>query len=308
MISIENLQSNIRAIENIEETSTYICNLLTLYGVPKATIARLGISEDTPLDSGIAIGNKVLIVYTKAANLYAKFDSVQKNIIKNKAYRFILLLNDIDLLSLDTQTNEWLSVSRSNIHSEYEFFLPLAGIERSAVTDRKNASIKVGEKFAQLYNELLMLNPGKDEAINALLINLVGSFFADSCDLLETGSFHNWLEIYCKSDASNLDDILSNIFQLLSGNNNGIPEYMLEKCHSHITGLPPYPSGLSFNTSTRKLLISVSELNWEEVEPEVLGSLIQSIVNPDETSVAYNYTSTANIYKVIGPLFMDDLY
>lgn len=308
MISIENLQSNIRAIENIEETSTYICSLLTLYGVPKATIARLGISEDTPLDSGIAIGNKMLIVYTKAANLYAKFDSVQKNIIKNKAYRFILLLNDIDLLSLDTQTNEWLSVSRSNIHSEYEFFLPLAGIERSAVTERKNASIKVGEKFAQLYNELLMLNPGKDEAINALLINLVGSFFADSCDLLEMGSFHNWLEIYCKSDASNLDDILSNIFHLLSGNNNGIPEYMLEKCHRHINGLPPYPSVLSFNTSTRKLLISVSELNWEEVEPEVLGALIQSIVNPDETSVAYNYTSTANIYKVIGPLFMDDLY
>lgn len=308
MISIENLQSNIRAIENIEETSTYICRLLTLYGIPKATIARLGISEDAPLDSGIAIGNKMLIVYTKAANLYAKFDSVQKNIIKNKAYRFILLLNDIDLLSLDTQTNEWLSVSRNNIHSEYEFFLPLAGIERSAVTERKNVSIKVGEKFAQLYNELLMLNPGKDEAINALLINLVGSFFADSCDLLETGSFHNWLEIYCKSDASNLDDILSNIFHLLSGNNNGIPEYMLEKCHSHINGLPPYPSGLSFNISTRKLLISVSELNWEEVEPEVLGSLIQSIVNPDETSVAYNYTSTANIYKVIGPLFMDDLY
>lgn len=308
MISIENLQSNLRAIENVEESSTYICNLLSLYGIPKATIARLGISENTPLDSGIAIGNKMLIVYTKATNLYAKFDSVQKSIIKNKSYRFILLLNDTDILSLDTHSNEWLSVSRNNIHSEYEFFLPLAGIEHSAAFERKNASIKVGEKFAQLYNELLMLNPGKEDSINSLLINLVGSFFADSCNVLETGSVHNWLEIYCQSDASNLDEILSNVFRLLSGSNNNIPEYMSEKCHRHINGLPPYTTGLSFNSSTRKLLISVSELNWEDVEPEVLGSLIQSIVNPDETSVAYNYTSTANIYKVIGPLFIDDLY
>ena len=141
MISIENLQSNIKAIENIEEAATYICNILTLYGVPNATIVRLGISENLPLDSGIAIGNKILIVYTKAANLYAKFDSVQKNIIKNKAYRIILLLNDTDILSLDTQTTEWLSVPRCNIHSEYEFFLPLAVIELSSVSERKNASI-----------------------------------------------------------------------------------------------------------------------------------------------------------------------
>ena len=308
MISIENLQSNIKAIENIEEAATYICNILTLYGVPNATIVRLGISENLPLDSGIAIGNKILIVYTKAANLYAKFDSVQKNIIKNKAYRIILLLNDTDILSLDTQTTEWLSVPRCNIHSEYEFFLPLAGIERSSVSERKNASIKVGEKFAQFYNELLMLNPGKDKIVNALLVNLVGAFFADSCGLLEVGSIHNWLEVYCQSDASNLDGILSNVFYLLAGKNDGIPEYMLKKCRKHISGLPPYPSGLTFDTSTRKLLILVSELNWEEVEPEVLGSLIQSIVNPGESSVAYNYTSTANIYKVIGPLFMDDLY
>lgn len=36
--------------------------------------------------------------------------------------------------------------------------------------------------------------------------------------------------------------------------------------------------------------------------------MIQSIAFPSENAVSYNYTSTANVYKVIGPLFMDDLY
>lgn len=72
--------------------------------------------------------------------------------------------------------------------------------------------------------------------------------------------------------------------------------------------MPYVEPGLCYDRSTRNLLLDISKYDWSEVEPEVLGSLIQSIVFPTESGSAYNYTSTANIYKVIGPLFMDDLY
>lgn len=91
-----------------------------------------------------------------------------------------MLINDKEILALDGQSNEWLSISRSEIHSEFEFFLPLAGIEKPTLGEKKNASIKIAEKFAQFYNEVLMLNPDKESVISVLLVNLVATLFSDS--------------------------------------------------------------------------------------------------------------------------------
>lgn len=304
---VQDIQAKLKKIENSSSISEYLIGFLLSYDIPRATLVRLGLGGSIPVDKEIIIGNKLFCTYTNAENLYAKYDQVQRKMVKNNKYRFVMLINDKEILALDTNNGEWLSISRSNIHADFEFFLPLAGIERTVISEKQNASTKIGEKFAQFYNEVIMLNPGKENEISMLLVNLVAMLFSDSCGVLEPGTIHRLIDLYSSEDGINLETLLVHIFGVIEGQ-TGLPEYVQSACRGKITGVPVYNAGLKFDAKARKTLISLCELNWDSVEPEVIGALLQEILNPDEATIAYNYTSTANVYKVIGPLFVDDLY
>lgn len=66
---------------------------------------------------------------------------------------------------------------------------------------------------------------------------------------------------------------------------------------------------LNFTNVSRKLLIEAGELlNWNEINPDILGSMIQSVASPENRhSSGMHYTSVSNIMKVIKPLFLDEL-
>lgn len=304
---IQDIQAKLKEIENSSSISEYLNVFLLSYGIPRATLVRLGLYESIPAEREIIIGNKLFCIYTTAENLYARYDQAQRNAVKNNKYRFVMLINDREILALDTINGEWLSVARNNIHSEFEFFLPLVGIERTIISEKQNASTKIGEKFAQFYNEVIMLNPGKEDEISVLMVNLVATFFSDSCGVLEAGTINRLIDLYSSEDGINLENLLIHVFDAIAGKTE-LPDYIQSSCRGKIVGIPVYNAGLTFDAKTRKTLISLCELNWDSVEPEVIGALLQAILNPDEVTLAYNYTSTGNVYKVIGPLFVDDLY
>lgn len=304
---IQDIQAKLKEIENSISITEYLNGFFLSYDIPHATLVRLGLGNSIPVDKEIIIGNKLLCTYTSAENLYARYDQVQRKMVKNNKYRFVMLINDRDVLALDTNSGEWLSVERNKIHVEFEFFLPLVGIERTVLSEKQNASTKIGEKFAQFYNEVIVLNPGKEDTVSVLLVNLVSAFFADSCGILKPGTIHNVLDLYSSDNSQDLEELLINIFDAIGGKTN-LPEFLQNSSRGRISGLPTYNAGLSFDVKTRKTLVSLCGLNWDSVEPEVIGALLQEILNPEEATLAYNYPSTANVYKVIGPLFVDDLY
>src|SRR5699024_955394 len=50
-------------------------------------------------------------------------------------------------------------------------------------------------------------------------------------------------------------------------------------------------------------------LDWNEINPDILGSMIQTVASSKERQVTgMHYTSVPNIMKVIKPLFLDELY
>jgi type II restriction/modification system DNA methylase subunit YeeA len=58
----------------------------------------------------------------------------------------------------------------------------------------------------------------------------------------------------------------------------------------------------------RAIIIECGELDWENINPDIFGSMIQAVVNPeDRAENGMHYTSVPNIMKVIQPLFLDDL-
>jgi hypothetical protein len=64
-----------------------------------------------------------------------------------------------------------------------------------------------------------------------------------------------------------------------------------------------------FISKSRKTLIELGELNWQDINPDIFGSIIQVVVLPEYRSdLGMHYTSVENILKLIRPLFLDHLY
>ena len=58
-----------------------------------------------------------------------------------------------------------------------------------------------------------------------------------------------------------------------------------------------------------KMIIDCEKLDWSSINPDIFGSMIQSIADPAQRSnLGMHYTSAPNIMKVIRPLFLDELY
>ena len=55
--------------------------------------------------------------------------------------------------------------------------------------------------------------------------------------------------------------------------------------------------------------MNCGNLNWDEINPDIFGSMIQAVADPEERSdLGMHYTSVPNILKLIKPLFLDELY
>jgi hypothetical protein len=56
------------------------------------------------------------------------------------------------LLAYDTKTTDTLDIKFKDLAKHYDFFLPLAGMEKSTYIDENPADVKASNKLAQLYN------------------------------------------------------------------------------------------------------------------------------------------------------------
>ena len=58
----------------------------------------------------------------------------------------------------------------------------------------------------------------------------------------------------------------------------------------------------------RERLLEASAFDWSQISPAVFGSMFQSVMDPEaRRSLGAHYTSETNIFKLIRPLFLDDL-
>src|SRR5690606_27940373 len=63
-----------------------------------------------------------------------------------------------------------------------------------------------------------------------------------------------------------------------------------------------------FDPVAFRYLREAAGLDWRDINPDIFGSMIQSIADQKErANLGMHYTSVPNIMKVLGPLFLDDL-
>ena len=203
----------------------------------------------------------------------------------------------------------------ARLYCDFEFFYPLAGVERIEYVEESEADIKAAEKLAKLHDEIRAYNEFTSDSdlhdLNTFIARLLFCFFAEDTGIFPSNSFTRAIKQFTH-DATNVKDVLEQLFRFMGG--KPIRMGMMQTyCNNNFA----YVGGGLFERETyipmlsnkaRQIIIDSGELDWENINPDIFGSMIQAVVNPDvRANQGMHYTSVPNIMKVINPLFLDEL-
>ncbi|MBR4390512.1 MAG: class I SAM-dependent DNA methyltransferase [Bacteroidales bacterium] len=221
------------------------------------------------------------------------------------------------LIAYDPKDEDFYEGSLETLWRDFEFFKPLAGIEKFRNYEEAEADVKTAELMAKLYDDICRYNDFRDpevsHCINVFMSRLLFCFFAEDTGLFKQDQFTKAIEDNTAIDGSDLAEFIDRIFVILSTNDKNLREQQSNKIISDF----PYVNGGLFSERyaipqlsrrARLLMIQCGKFQWSEINPDIFGSMTQAIVSPeDRAELGIHYTSVPNIMKVIQPLFLDDL-
>ena len=218
------------------------------------------------------------------------------------------------LLAYDLRERDTYENQLERVPSDFAFFYPLMDVERVHYVEESPADIKAAEKLAKLHDELRSYNEFRSDDdlhdLNIFITRLLFCFFAEDTGIFEENLFTSSIQRYTKPDGSDLSQYLDESFNImdLSFRRQDIPSIVKQF---------PYVNGGLFSKhiqipkmgmKARRLILECGELDWKDINPDIFGSMIQAVVNPEErANQGMHYTSVPNIMKVINPLFLDEL-
>jgi hypothetical protein len=303
-------------IENFNKES-FIYDLLTAYGISKTSITRLknGDFNLSKIGGEVLYKKKVLFKEVESQQILTTIDSITKNeeALRHNP-RFVIVTDYKTLLAKDIRTGVTLDTPILELYKHYDFFLPWAGQEKQHHKSDNHADRKASYEMAKLYDILVHENPDiYDDGghnLNIFLSRVLFCFFAEDTDIFPIeGVFTDILAQHTKNDGSDVHLFLDRLFlRLRTQEDKDVPNFLL---------VFPYVNGglfkdsihsPQFSSKARKILIDCGTLDWSEINPDIFGSMIQAVVNPEYRSgLGMHYTSVPNIMKVIDPLFLDNL-
>jgi hypothetical protein len=231
--------------------------------------------------------------------------------------KFILATDGEVFQAEDMNGGGTVACAFADFHDHFGFFLPLAGITTVEQIRESSFDIKATGRLNKLYIELLKDNPewaAQREAMNHFMARLIFCFFAEDTDIfVGEGLFSKTIEQMSARDASDTHIVMGEIFRAMDikiadRDSAGVKRY---------ADAFPYVNGQLFSGATecprfskvaRSYLLHIASLNWQKINPDIFGSMIQAVADDDERgALGMHYTSVPNILKVLNPLFLDDL-
>lgn len=315
-MAITEIEDRITDIIDHNDQDQFIYNFLSVYDFPKATITKLrkGTNNLAKESGEVYLKNRL---YFKQVNsdLMQTFVDVKEKVNQHGSKpRYIMVTDFKNVLAEDTKTGDTLDVEFQRLPQKFEFFLAWNGIEKADFDKENPADIRAAERFAKLYDVVVKDNPDTTRhGLNLFLIRVLFCLFAEDTDIFEKNLFTNRLKELTKPDGSDLDSFISELFSVLDVEKS----QRAVETPSWLSDFP-YVDGdlfkdphehLKFTEHSRKLIIDAGEkLEWDQINPDILGSMIQAVASEDSRShLGMHYTSVPNIMKVIKPLFLDEL-
>lgn len=310
---IEDRISNIITHENHDQ---FIYDFLSIYDFPKATITKLrkGTNNLAKEPGEVYLKNRLYFKHTDTDLMQSFVDIKEKVNQLGSKPRYIMVTDFKNVLAEDTKTGDTLDVEFERLPQKFEFFLAWNGIEKADFEKENPADIRAAERFAKLYDVVVKDNPDATRhGLNLFLIRILFCLFAEDTDIFEKNLFTNRLKQLTKADGSELDNFIDKLFSVLDvekeNRSSDMPSWLAD--FPYVDGdlfVDPHER-LKFTEQSRKLIIDAGEkLEWDQINPDILGSMIQAVASEDSRShLGMHYTSVPNIMKVIKPLFLDNL-
>ena len=154
-MTITQIENNITKLIKKFSQENFIFEFLLAYGEPKATITRLKKGDLNQLENkGELTLRKKLFFKEATTGLHGTIDTLRTGSATQKQKpRFIIVTDYKTLLGFDTKTNDTLDIKFEDLAKHYDFFLPLAGMEKSTHIDENPADVKASNKLAKLFDE-----------------------------------------------------------------------------------------------------------------------------------------------------------
>ncbi|HEE5644687.1 TPA: class I SAM-dependent DNA methyltransferase [Acinetobacter baumannii] len=304
------------------DAQEFAYDFLRAFGNKETTIKKLrvGQSNSSDIQNGVLQRNYIHIAICDQDSVTQTLSALRESKATEKAKaKFILATDGADLQAEDLISGEAISSTFSNFAEHFGFFLPLAGISTIREIKDNPIDVRATGRLNKLYIELLKENPDwateeRRQDMNHFMARLIFCFFAEDTEIFQpSGIFTQTIEQMSERDSSNTHEVISTLFHAMN----------VDHPQREDTKLPvwarkfPYVNGGLFSGSkevpkfskiARTYLLHAGKLNWQEINPDIFGSMIQAVTNDDERgSLGMHYTSVPNILKVLNPLFLDDL-
>ncbi len=308
--NLENLVHNI-------SPENFIFDFLLAFGFPKASVSRLrnGDFNRSKVAGEILYKGKLFFKESQSGEMLFEIENLAKDeIILKQNPRFILLTDFKNVVAKDLKTKASKEFPIAELAQFKDFFIPLTGAEIYKSSNDNKVDREASYALARFYDIIIQDNPGLYEEnshdLNILLSRLLFCFFAEDTAIFpKEGMFTDAIANYTAENGSDLDDFLKELFTKLNSRKTDFS--------SNVNAFPYVNGGLfkdeiilpKFSKKSRDILLDSGNLNWDEINPDIFGSMIQAVADPEERSgLGMHYTSVPNILKLIKPLFLDDLY
>lgn len=316
MTSREIEQNLANVTENLNKEE-FIFDFLLAFGFSKTTITRLkkGDFNKSKVAGELLHAGKVFFREGEEGNMLHDIEelAVEERILKHHP-RFIILTDFKTLVAKDLKTKANKEFPIEELSKNFAFFLPLTGAEIYKSTNDNKADRDASYELAKLYDILIEDNKellqGHSHNLNLFLSRLLFCFFAEDTGIFEKeGIFTDSIANHTKENGSDTHIFLTDLFKKLNTQTSDCPAYVAD--------FPYVNGGLfrddiicpKFSRKSRDILLNCGNLNWDEINPDIFGSMIQAVADPEERSdLGMHYTSVPNILKLIKPLFLDELY
>lgn len=325
--------SHVQATEALERlgqrgtsASEFVYELLRIFaGFGDGQIRRTKEGPGNSAKDGKTVLVKNLVAYreayTSAGDCQAMYDVIEDmrsdaKITKHSPRLYVVSDGNM-VVAYDPKENDFYENQIELLWKDFEFFTPLAGIEKIQYTTEAEADVKSAELMAKLFDDIRRYNdignPETVHSLNVFMSRLLFCFFAEDTGLFpEQNLFTNTLSKYTKADGSDLSEFIDRAFLAMSTFDetvlNNLPN--LYRVFPYVNGglfKERYPIP-TLSRRARTLILNCGEYDWKDINPDIFGSMIQAVVSPEQRAgLGMHYTSVPNIEKVIRPLFLDSL-
>ncbi len=304
------------------DPATFVFDLIGIYNTPKVTVSKL--------KSGQTNAAKIVEDVLWKKHLYFRSASPTDDVaaigdelaldpltVRHKP-RFIFVTNGKQVHIRDLTLDDTCNIEFVRLDESSDFLLPLAGFERRAAVTENPADVKAAKRLAKLYDAILAANPiwtdgNHTHELNLFMTRVLFCFYAEDTGIFDTAQlFTNTVAQHTTEYGSDLAPLLDRLFTVMNQREDKRPTTI-----SAVANRFPYVNGSlfettlaipAFNRTARRLFLECGELDWRTINPDVFGSMIQTIAEPGARGdLGMHYTSVPNILRVLEPLLLDDL-